>query len=113
MQINNMRAQGIPPEVRQKVEAIIKKFNETVIKDPDCYYVARYRGRYVYLDRFDHGVKGPICRLEYTGRMDDWDFAIYLYSDERYDPDEWFFPGSDYVDGTVEGALKAGLEAYP
>ncbi len=31
----------------------------------------------------------------------------------RYDPDEWMFPGSGYLDGTVEGAMKAGLEAYP
>ena len=26
---------------------------------------------------------------------------------------KWMFPCSDLVDGTVEGALKAGLEAYP
>jgi hypothetical protein len=32
---------------------------------------------------------------------------------ERYDPDEWFFPGSEFVDGTLQGAMKAGLEAYP
>jgi len=35
------------------------------------------------------------------------------YSDERYDPDEWMFPGAESLDGTIEGALKAGLEAYP
>jgi hypothetical protein len=22
--------------------------------------------------------------------MDNWDFAIYKYSDGRYDPEEWF-----------------------
>lgn len=26
--------------------------------------------------------------------------------------EEWFFPGSGLVDGTVERALKAGIEAY-
>jgi hypothetical protein len=51
--------------------------------------------------------------LEYTGGIDNWDFAIFKYSDERYDPKEWFFPGAGHVDGTVEGAMKAGLEAYP
>jgi len=51
--------------------------------------------------------------LEYAGNIDNWDFAIYKYSNERYDPDEWFFTGAGYVDGTVEGAMKAGLEAYP
>jgi hypothetical protein len=44
--------------------------------------------------------------------MEDWSFAIYKYSDERYDEEEWFFPGSEHVDGTIEGAMKAGLEAY-
>jgi hypothetical protein len=45
--------------------------------------------------------------------MDAWEFAIYKYSDDQYDAEEWFFPGSQHVDGTVEGALKAGLKAYP
>ena len=45
--------------------------------------------------------------------MAEWDFAIYRYSKERYDPDEWFFPGAELVNGTVEGALRAGMEAYP
>lgn len=29
-----------------------------------------------------------------------------------YDPYECFFPGEEHVDGTIEGALKAGMEAY-
>jgi len=39
--------------------------------------------------------------------------GIFKYSDERYDPEEWLFPGGGHVDGTVEGAMRAGLEAYP
>ena len=38
--------------------------------------------------------------------------SIYKYSSNRYDPDDWFFPGFNHVDGTVEGALKAGEEVY-
>ena len=30
-----------------------------------------------------------------------------------YDAEEWFFPGEEHIDGTIEGAMKAGLEAYP
>ena len=45
--------------------------------------------------------------------MDDWDFAIYKYSTEKYDLDECMFPGDQFVDGTIEGAMKAGLQAYP
>ena len=54
-----------------------------------------------------------ICRLTYTGDMEDWEFAIFKYSSERYDPDEWMFPGSGELDGSVEGAMRAGLAAYP
>jgi len=44
--------------------------------------------------------------------MNEWQFAIFKWSTEKYDPNEWMFPGSGLADGTVEGAMKAGLEAY-
>jgi hypothetical protein len=104
---------GIPDAVKTDVAAIVEHFNTAVIRNPHCLYVPRYRGKFLYLDRQDYGRLSPICRLEYTGKMEDWSFAIYKYSDERYDEEEWFFPGSEHVDGTLEGAMKAGLEAYP
>jgi hypothetical protein len=96
--------QGVPNEV---------KMHASEMRDPRCRYVPRYRGGFLYLDREDYGRLHPICRLEYTGKMDDWSFAIYKYSDERYDEQEWLFPGSGHVNGTIEGAMRAGLEAYP
>ncbi|MGD9577951.1 MAG: hypothetical protein AB7Y74_06855 [Syntrophorhabdus sp.] len=66
----------------------------------------------MYLERDDGSGPGPICRLKYTGEMGAWEFAIYKYSTERYDPHEWWFPGVEEVDGTVEGALRAGMKAY-
>jgi hypothetical protein len=46
--------------------------------------------------------------------MQHWDFAIYKFSDgRRYDPDERFFLGAEEVDGTIKGAMRAGLKAYP
>lgn len=108
-----MTSNTIPPAVKQQVEEVIDQFNARVIGDPERYYVPRYRGRYLYLDRLDYGVRSQIGRLTYTGSTDQWDFAIYKYSDDRYDPEEWLFPGSGYLDGTIEGALRAGLEAYP
>ncbi len=107
-----MSSKAIPQEVRKAVEQMVMDFNDEVIRDPSCYYIARYRGRYLYLDRSDYGRIGSICRLKYNGQMNNWGFAIFKYSSERYDPDEWFFPGSQHVDGTVAGAMKAGLEAY-
>ena len=39
--------------------------------------------------------------------------AIFKYSSETYDPHEWMFPGSEHLDGTINGALKASTAAYP
>src|SRR6267143_5642411 len=103
---------GIPDEVKTDVAARVEHFNITAIRNPQCVYVPRSKGKFLYLDRQDYGRLHPICRLEYTGKMEDWSFAIYKYSDERYDDEEWFFPGAEHVDGTIEGAMKAGLEAY-
>lgn len=70
-------------------------------------------GEYLYLDKVDSHGPGQVCRLKFNGGEDNWSFAIYKYSSGRYDGEEIFFPGEECVDGTVEGALKAGLLAYP
>ena len=103
----------IPDDVKEKVLDIVERFNRENSRRPDCYYTARFQGKYLYLDRSDYGNIGPICRLKYTGKMDDWRFAIFKWSSERYNPEERMFPGSELVDGTIEGAMKAGLQAYP
>jgi hypothetical protein len=103
---------AIPREIKSEVERIVEDFNERVLNDQGQYYLTRFSGRFLYLDRSDHGSIGPICRLEYLGSMDNWKFSIFKFSSGSYDSEDWFFPGSDLVDGTVEGAMKAGLEAY-
>ena len=107
-----MATKTIPGEIKQQADAIVANFNETVIQDPENFYVTRYRGLHLYLDRYDYGILGQRCRLKFNTSLTDWDFAIYKYSDERYDPDEWFFPGAESVNGTIEGAMRAGLAAY-
>ncbi|MBN2305476.1 MAG: hypothetical protein JXQ72_13405 [Anaerolineae bacterium] len=108
-----MSKQRIPDDIRQQVEAIVEQFNQNVVKDADRFFVTRYRGLYVYLDRYADGINASQRgRIKYTGAMKDWEFAIFKYSSETYDPDEWMFPGSQYLNGTVEGALKACAEAY-
>lgn len=108
-----MKPKSIPEEVKKRAEEIVKQFNQDGIADPQIYYLTRYRGRFLYLDRVSYGHSGPICRLEYTGDIEKWEFAIFKYSDERYDSEEWLFPGAGYVDGSIEGAMKAGNQAYP
>ena len=108
-----MSKKTIPKNVKVQVDEIVAEFNRRVIKNPINFYFTRYRGNYLYLSRSRYGSTDPICRLEYTGSMDGWKFAIYRYSSSRYDPDEWMFPGAENIDGTVEGAMEAGLGAYP
>jgi hypothetical protein len=103
----------IPDAIKTQVATRIAAFNRQVLQDPNVSYRPRYQGAFLYLDRDDYGQVSHICRLQYTGTLDRWTFAIYKYSDERYDPDEWFFPGAEELDGTIEGAMRAGLAAYP
>lgn len=107
-----MAAKIIPPEVRQAVQEIVDLFNSKQLSRFDMAYSVRFRGRYAYFDRDDGYGPEPICRLIYTGHINSWEFAIYKYSAGRYDPDEFWFPGAELVDGTVDGALKAGMAAY-
>jgi len=111
--------QSIPIEVQAEAQKLIDEFNREYFSDKEFKefgivgYSARFKGKYLYLDRDDLGGEpSPICRLKWNGKMDDWGFAVYKYSDNRYDPEEWFFPGQEFVDGTVTGAMKAGMKAY-
>jgi hypothetical protein len=108
-----MPSTGIPNLVKTQVANRITAFNRAVIHDPDVNFLPRYRGAFLYLDRCDYGQVGRIARLTYMGALDRWEFAVYRYSDERYDPDEWLFPGAEELDGTIEGAMRAGMAAYP
>jgi hypothetical protein len=105
----------IPPAIRQQANEIVERFNQDVLKSGgNSRYIARFKGLYLCLDRqdWDNRKPAPICRLEWTGDMSAWKFAIYSYSKNNYNPHEWMFPGSARVDGTIEGAMYAGLEAY-
>ena len=104
---------SIPQEIKAQVQAIVEQFNQTVVRNPQAFFSVRFRSQYVYIDRALFGNVGPRGRLTWTGDMANWDFAIYKYSNERYDPDEGMFPGTERVNGTVKGALRACMEAYP
>jgi len=107
-----MAIKTIPKIIKDHVNESVIRFNIEKLSSSNSFYIARFKGTYLFLDRSDPGNVGPICRLEYTGKNDSWKFAIYKYSWADYSPDECFFPGEDHIDGTVEGAMKCGLEAY-
>jgi hypothetical protein len=104
----------IPEDIKKKADKIIADFNLTNFeKDSDIGYYPVYKSDFLYLNRREGENEEPIARLRYNGKINKWDFAIFKWSNERYDPDEFFFPGSQHLNGTIEGALKAGTEAYP
>ncbi|MCB9420137.1 MAG: hypothetical protein H6667_10045 [Ardenticatenaceae bacterium] len=131
------RTKAISDDVREQVIVRVEAFNQANVSPakssamaqllhrlgvqpqtsqnlPQGSYVPRFQGAYLYLDRIDfRGQLSKICRLKWAGSLDDWKFAIYRYSRDAYDPDEWFFPGAEEVDGTIEGAMRAGIKAYP
>ena len=109
-----MRKTKIPPEIKKQADKIVADFNRVILKNqPHRWFETRYRGQYLYLDHPKTYRTWPVCRLTYNGKMDEWGFAIYKYSDECFDPNEWMFPGAENIDGTIEGAMRAGLGAYP
>ena len=104
----------IPIDVQEKANVFLKDFNnKTFAKNSGVEYYAEYRGAFLYLNRIEDKKDGPIARLKYNGEFTNWDFAIYKWSREKYDPDEDFFPGFECLNGTIEGALVAGNKAYP
>lgn len=108
-----MKKPVISHEIREQMDSRIEAFNKKLRLQSKCYYISRYKGKFMYLDRFEYGMQKPVCRLKFNGKVDSWEFAIFKWSDEAYDSEEMFFPGEECVDGTVEGAMKAGVLAYP
>lgn len=104
----------IPQDIQEKANKIIADFNQVqYAKNESIKYFSKYKGEFLYLNRQEGNYESPICRLRFTGDFEKWEFAIYKHTSNKYDSDEWFFPGSKYADGTIKGALKAGQEAYP
>ncbi len=105
-------------QLGQRVEAF-NKANKTN-------YTVGFKGKFCYISRIDKkaaffgifgggSVETNIGRLALTSENDinKMDFAVFKYSSETYDANEFFFPGAGKLDGTIEGALRAGLEIYP
>lgn len=76
-------------------------------------FIADARGKFIYLRRLMNDMSCQnLGRLTYSGNIENMPFAIFKYRTEKYDS-KADFSGAHHLDGTLEGALKAILEAYP
>ncbi len=104
---------SIPKEVKEQFLKEVEVYNAKTLAKVSYKYALSMRSRFVYLDLvYPNGMTSKVARLSYNGDIDDMVFAIFKYSSERYDQEEWMFPGSECVDGTLKGALNAGIRAY-
>lgn len=101
----------ITQELKAQLKSEIKDLNEKLFSTTPCHYNPRFAGKFLYLDYVESGRSEKRCRLTYNGNIADWDFSIFKWSSEKYEEDI-FFPGSKELDGTIEGAMKAGYIAY-
>lgn len=95
-----MTSEKIPEEILINVSKIV----DTLTTKHQRNLSIRSKGRFVYVD--EDG--GPLCRLKYIGKKDDWDFAIFKWSTERYSDNEFLFPSS----GSAKALIETALEAY-
>lgn len=69
----------------------------------------RYRGNYAYVTGTDPDGPLPLCRLAWTGSPDNWGFACWLASTNRYE--ESILPNGSFT-GTPEDALDCACGLY-
>jgi hypothetical protein len=69
----------------------------------------RYRGDYAYVTGRDPDGPLSLCRLRYTGSPDNWGFACYLASTDRYE--QSILPTGSFT-GTPEDALDCACGLY-
>lgn len=97
------------PSIQERIDI----FCEKEIPNCPCKHVAETRGKFIYLRRlFADNQMVNLGRLTYEGDLENMEFALYKLSSDKYSVTK-IFPGSEYIDGTIEGAIKAGLAAYP
>jgi hypothetical protein len=132
-------AKSISKEIKGEVLKIVETFNQ----EHQTAFKMSFRGQFAYLAKAEKQevdiantfrqimaqkmgipikklaaqdaptIETKLGRLKYNGKMDNWSFAVFRYSREIYDADEFMFPGAEELDGKIEGALRAGMELYP
>ncbi|MEQ4210483.1 hypothetical protein [Actinopolymorpha sp. B9G3] len=70
----------------------------------------RFRGKFAYINgQLGDGTTQPLCRLRYSGYANQWGFAIYLASKDKYE--DSYLPNGSPI-GTPEEALDCACGLY-
>jgi hypothetical protein len=103
----------LTPEIKLEADAIVARFNvEQLRGQPWAHYVTNYRGAHLWatsteagLDRSAGSPTPVTCNTGISPSTSTATNTTIRMSG--------FFSGAEEVDGTIEGAMRAGLKAYP
>jgi hypothetical protein len=124
----------IPEAVKRRTETRLQRFAEQHFAGRYLRLDIRFRGQFCYVDAYTDpeppGENWPppnwhetreqmlerlrntpthLCRLRFFGREDEWGFAFYTYSHERYELS--MYPSGEFL-GTPEEAFRVSAELY-
>ena len=108
-----MKDYTVPMDIQGELAERAKAFSEQL--KLKYRYFPDARGKFIYLARMKPGDKfyQRLGRLTYAGDKENMKFAIFNFSSRKYDSETLLFSGSQYLDGTIEGALQTLTKAYP
>ena len=90
----------IPPHLAEKLvkttETLGRKYYRPLSIEIKQVYAYIYEG------------EGPLCRLKFLGKDDEWGFAIFKYSSMTFSTNEFMFP----TKGTMSDLIAEALRAY-
>ncbi|MDQ3702674.1 MAG: hypothetical protein M3442_17385 [Chloroflexota bacterium] len=124
----------IPESVKRRTEERLQRYAAQHFAGRYTRLDIRFRGQFCYLDAFTEpepptaswpppdspetreeyverlrNTPAHLCRLRYFGDEEQWGFAFYTYSNERYELS--FFPSGEFL-GPPEDAFHVAAEAY-
>ena len=103
----------IPLSIQSDLQIRADIFRRKFLPKVSWRFIADARGKFIYLRRLMHdGFCQNLGRLTYSKSIAKMPFAIFRNCTEKYDS-KTDFPGAHHLDGTLEGALQAIIEAYP
>lgn len=125
----------LPKTLHPAIEARIKKYAKEKFEGHYTRMAVRFRGKFCYVDAyiepaplsesFSEATWGEtreehmermrntpmhLCRLRYSGNIERWEFAMYGYSNNKYDAT--FLPSTGDFFGTIEQCVQAAAGFY-